>query len=82
MEIGRAVQGCGFAKKDLPHIFERFYRGEGAAKDNAGIGLALAKAVLDRQNGYLYAENTADGHGRFRIKWYTLNDVEEQVNLE
>ena len=81
-ELKMEDEGCGFAKKDLPHIFERFYRGEGAAKDNAGIGLALAKAVLDRQNGYLYAENTADGHGRFRVKWYTLNDVEEQVNLE
>lgn len=63
--------GGGFAPKDLPHIFERFYRGEGASKDNAGIGLALAKAVLEEQNGYLYAENTADGHACFRMKWYT-----------
>lgn len=62
--------GGGFAKKDLPHLFERFYRGEGAAKDHAGIGLALAKSVLERQNGYLYAENTADGHAGFRIRWY------------
>lgn len=62
--------GNGFAAKDLPHIFERFYRGEGAGKDNAGIGLALAKAVLEEQNGYLYAENTADGHACFRMKWY------------
>lgn len=64
--------GSGFAKKDLPHVFERFYRGEGAKKDNAGIGLALAKAVLERQNGYLYAENTEDGHAGFRVKWYQV----------
>ena len=70
------MEGSGYhtaviRSKDLPHIFERFYRGEGASKDNAGIGLALAKAVLEEQNGYLYAENTADGHACFRMKWYT-----------
>lgn len=62
--------GNGFAKKDLPHIFERFYRGAGAAKDNAGIGLALSKEVLEQQNGHIHAENSADGHARFCIKWY------------
>lgn len=62
--------GSGFAAKDLPHLFERFYRGEGAAKDNVGIGLALAKAVMERQNGQVVAENTGDGHACFRVKWY------------
>lgn len=62
--------GNGFAKKDLPHIFERFYRGEGAAKDNAGIGLALSRAVIEQQNGHIHAANSADGHARFCIRWY------------
>ncbi len=62
--------GDGFAPEDLPHIFERFYRGTGAAKDNVGIGLALAKAVLEQQNGQISAENTTNGHACFRIKWY------------
>lgn len=62
--------GDGFAPSDLPHIFERFYRGSGAAKDNAGIGLALARAVIEQQNGHIHAENTRDGHARFVIKWY------------
>lgn len=64
--------GPGFLKKDLPHLFERFYKGKGSAKDSAGIGLALAKLVLEQQNGHIHAENTADGHARFRIKWYYL----------
>ncbi|GFI43727.1 sensor protein SphS [Lachnospiraceae bacterium] len=64
--------GIGFAAKDIPHLFERFYRGKGAANDNAGIGLALAKAVVERQNGRLLAENTAEGHACFRVKWYML----------
>lgn len=62
--------GKGFAKKDLPHLFERFYRGEDAQKDSAGIGLALAKLVVDQQNGHVYAENTIDGHASFIIRFY------------
>lgn len=62
--------GKGFSKKDLPHLFERFYRGEDAQKDSAGIGLALAKLVVEQQNGHIYAENTVDGHACFIIRFY------------
>lgn len=63
--------GEGFSKKDLPHLFERFYRGEQAAKDSAGIGLALSKLILEAQNGQISAENSANGHAQFRMKMYT-----------
>ena len=62
--------GSGFQAADLPHVFERFYRGKGAAKDNVGIGLALARAVIEQQNGQISAGNTVNGHAFFRIKWY------------
>ena len=62
--------GKGFSKKDLPHLFERFYKGEQGTKDSAGIGLALTKLILEAQNGQISAENTADGHARFCIKMY------------
>lgn len=62
--------GSGFQAAELPHVFERFYRGKGAAKDNVGIGLALAKAVIEQQNGQIEAGNTADGHALFGIRWY------------
>lgn len=62
--------GHGFAPEELPHIFERFYRGAGAEKDSAGIGLAISRAVVEQQNGSLHAENTSDGHACFSIKWY------------
>ncbi len=63
-------EGTGISKKDLPHLFERFYRGEQAAKDSAGIGLALAKLILEAQNGQISAENSPEGHAQFRIKMY------------
>lgn len=62
--------GTGFAKEDLPHLFERFYRGANAAKDSAGIGLALAKLIMEQQNGHILAENSPQGHARFIFKWY------------
>lgn len=62
--------GSGFSKKDLPHLFDRFYRGEQAAKDSAGIGLALSRLILEAQNGHVHAENSPAGHARFIVRLY------------
>lgn len=62
--------GPGFLKKDLPHLFDRFYKGAGSSSDSAGIGLALARLILEKQNGHILAENTSDGHARFQIRFY------------
>ena len=70
MEIRFTDSGKGFSKKDLPHLFERFYRGENAQKDSAGIGLALAKLIVEQQDGHIYAENTRDGHACFILRFY------------
>ena len=43
--------GEGISQEDLPHIFERFYRGKHASSNSAGIGLAMSKAVFQQQNG-------------------------------
>ena len=69
-EITIEDSGAGFSKKDLPHLFERFYRGEHAHKESAGIGLALAKLILEKQNGLIRAENSPQGHARFVIRLY------------
>ena len=62
-------EGAGFAKADLPHLFERFYRGANAAPGSTGIGLSIAKELLERQNAVLTAENSATG-GRFVVRFY------------
>ncbi|MDE6110483.1 MAG: HAMP domain-containing histidine kinase, partial [Eubacterium sp.] len=42
--------GSGIAKEDLPHVFERFYQGKNHNESSVGIGLALSKAILNKQN--------------------------------
>ena len=63
-------EGDGFVKKDIPHLFERFYRGENTREGGIGIGLALAKEVIERQNGTIRAENRSEGGARFTIRFY------------
>ncbi|MCB2343257.1 sensor histidine kinase [Clostridium estertheticum] len=62
--------GEGFKKKDIPHLFTRFYKGENSAKDSVGIGLALAQSIVKKQNGEIRAENKKTGGASFTIKFY------------
>ncbi len=67
--------GSGMAADDLPHIFERFYKGQNSKSDSYGIGLALARSIIAGQNGTVKAENilNADGNvcgARFIIRFY------------
>lgn len=61
--------GCGFDEKDIPHLFERFYKGSNASENSYGIGLALARTILAAQNGTVQACNGEKG-ARFIIKFY------------
>ena len=67
-------EGEGFAKEDMPHLFERFYRGKNAAEGSTGIGLALSRAIVERQNGTLTARNLSGegerGGACFEIRIY------------
>ena len=79
--------GTGIAPEDLPHIFDRFYRGGGEAATTAeaaaapedarqpagfGIGLSLAQALVSAQGGTLRAANNAHGGAHFEIAFPKL----------
>lgn len=64
-------EGPGFAKEDLPHLFERFYRGKSAANTGIGIGLSLSKAIIELQNGIISAYNLPVGGACFEIRFYS-----------
>jgi PAS domain S-box-containing protein len=55
-------RGRGIAPADLPHVFDRFYRGPEAARrtKGAGLGLYLAKAVVEAHGGRIWIESTPD----------------------
>ncbi|MGN1270172.1 MAG: sensor histidine kinase [Clostridia bacterium] len=61
--------GEGIDSKDLPHIFERFYKGKNASSDSVGIGLALSKAIIEKDNGTINVESNTNGT-KFIIKYY------------
>jgi signal transduction histidine kinase len=61
--------GSGLDPKDIPHLFERFYKGRSASPGSAGIGLALARVIVTGQDGTIKAENY-DGGARFIIRFY------------
>jgi signal transduction histidine kinase len=57
--------GIGIARSDLPHIFERFYRvdrSRSRASGGAGIGLTVAKSLVEQMGGRIWAESEP-GHG-------------------
>lgn len=69
-EIVITDSGCGISAEDLPHIFERFYKGKDSDDSSFGIGLALARMIVTEQNGTIKAENSAEGGARFVMRFY------------
>jgi two-component system sensor histidine kinase KdpD len=62
-------RGPGIPAADLPHIFERFYRGANVKdrRSGTGMGLAIAKGLLAVQHGHIAAANESDGGVRFTL---------------
>ena len=70
-EVKIIDDGAGISHTDLPHIFERFYKGS-SNKDSIGIGLYMAKKVLGMENASVSAESSENGTC-FSIKFYKNN---------
>ena len=69
-EIRISDNGCGISEEDMPHIFERFYKGGNAGKDSVGIGLALAKTIMESQRGDIFVESTEGVGSVFKLRFY------------
>lgn len=62
--------GKGMGDMDRKNIFKRFYKGKNASKDSVGIGLSLAKSIIEKDNGKIII-NSKDGMGtEFIIRYF------------
>lgn len=62
-------QGEGISKEDLKHIFERFYKGKNSSEDSVGIGLALSKKIIEKDNGMINCKSELQKGTEFTIKY-------------
>jgi two-component system sensor histidine kinase MprB len=70
-ELGVTVRdhGNGIAEQDLPHIFDRFYRGENSrSRQGSGLGLAIVRQVAEQHDGSITAANAPDGGAVFTLR--------------
>lgn len=68
-EVAIHDTGSGIKKEELPHIFERFYTGS-HNKESIGVGLNMAKKIMEKQNGEIRATSTIGQGTTFFIKFY------------
>ena len=69
-EIVIRDNGTGIPPEDLPHIFERFYKGKNTDGKSFGIGLALSRMIITGQGGTVNAANRKPAGAVFSIRFY------------
>ena len=62
--------GDGISKKDIKHIFERFYKTENSSKDSIGIGLNFAKTIIEKNEGIITVDSIENKGTTFTIKYF------------
>lgn len=62
-------EGIGMSKKDLQNIFKRFYKGEESSSDSIGIGLSLAKKIIEKDNGLIKVDSKKGIGTTFEIRY-------------
>lgn len=63
-------EGIGIDKEDVKHIFERFYKSKTAKENSIGIGLSLAKSIIEKGNGYITCDSEENIGTIFEIKYF------------
>jgi PAS domain S-box-containing protein len=81
-QVGFSVEdtGLGISAEDLPHLFERFYRGGAARQSGApgtGLGLAIVKQVVDHHRGRIEVQKGANGRGTKFTVWVPVKQPQE-----
>ncbi len=61
--------GIGMDEYDVKHIFDRFYKGKNSSSDSVGIGLALSKSIVEKDNGYITVDSKLGKGTTFIIKY-------------
>ena len=61
--------GKGIESDDLPHIFDRFYKGKNGSNDSFGIGLSLSKTIIEKEGGSITVKSTPNIGTIFTIKY-------------
>lgn len=62
-------EGEGISKEDLRHIFERFYKEKNSSENSVGIGLALSKNIIEKNNGMVNCRFELGKGTEFVIKY-------------
>lgn len=62
-------EGTGIYPEDVKHIFERFYKGKNSSENSIGIGLALAKSIVEKDSGYITCSSELNKGTTFEIKY-------------
>lgn len=63
-------EGKGMNKEEKRRIFERFYKGENSSNNNFGIGMSLAREIINKDNGKIKVDSTPDIGSTFKIRYY------------
>ncbi len=86
VQVSVEDDGCGIAAKDLPNIFERFYRADASRNSKqggSGLGLAIAKKVIEEHGGNIWAKSEV-GVGTSIIftimKWTDKERIEKKLS--
>ena len=61
--------GDGINKKDMKHIFDRFYKSQNSDENSIGIGLSLSKSIVEAQNGHIYVDSKEGEYTKFIIRY-------------